>query len=59
MNDGYCGLYDAENEHEARQKAIAATREAIKGAAMNAKERRAAVAVEAVECLMEATDAAT
>ena len=54
MRDGYCGLYDGENEEEARQQAMAAATHAIDGAAMTPGERREAVTVDSVECLTPA-----
>lgn len=53
MKDGYAGLYDGENEEEARRQAVEVTKKNIEGCAMSQREKREALTVDYVQCLTE------
>ena len=51
MKDGFAGLYDAETENDAMEKAIEYAKKSIEGCAMSASEKRKAVTVDYLEKL--------
>lgn len=51
MADGYCGLYNAQNEQEAKDKAVEQTSKDLAEVKANPKTRRLALKVRLVEKL--------